>query len=77
MKDKVVFYENEMGAAAIHAHPRTCLGCMTHSKDVLISVMTDGNPSKHVDIYLTQEQASNLQVELNRVLMENKGKVDG
>jgi len=53
----------------INVYDKDCYGCKRHKKDILIIINQE---DKAFDVFLTNEQAEKLIVDLTEKLMENK-----
>ena len=60
--------------STILTHPRSCLGCISHKRDVMISFALEGEKSTDPihDIFLTKEQAEKLLESLAKTIELNK-----
>ncbi len=60
---------------SVRAYDKQCRGCEKYNREVMISVEPDDLPKDKYcihDIFLTQQQAEILAVELNEAIKRNK-----
>lgn len=54
----------------IKAFDKNCIGCQNHKKEIMISFRTEGKPDFN-DIFLSEEQAKNLVLSIEKSLKIN------
>lgn len=49
-------------------HPRSCIGCKAHNRDIMLSFLQDGTVH---DVFLTTEQATDILHQIKERLRRN------